>query len=171
MTASATVPLEYVSTTLKIPYYKVLNLIAGRGVKFPRSCGKNAQRQTVYDKAAVDLWIQSRWVKNGRGYQRIKRQGFVYFIACRRCVKIGYATDVAERILALQTANPFKLTLLAMVPVRGQRGERLLHKRFRKYRVRGGGTEWFRLVPEIVEYIASIQQAIATSEERPPNGI
>ncbi len=95
MTAITTVPLEYVSTTLNIPYYKVLNLIAGRGVNFPRSCGKNAERRKVYDKAAVDLWIQSRWVKTSRGYQRIKRQGFVYFIACRKCGKIGYATDVA----------------------------------------------------------------------------
>ncbi|OMB79275.1 hypothetical protein A5743_14320 [Mycolicibacterium conceptionense] len=67
-------------------------------------------------------------------------------------VKIGSARDVRVRLEELQIGNPAELTVLADQPG-GLPRERELHRRFAEHRVRG---EWFRLLPEIVEYIASI---------------
>lgn len=68
--------------------------------------------------------------------------GWVYFIQAGKYIKIGYTSrpDVAERLAALQTANPVELRLLAAVPG-DPTLERLLHRLFGNYRVRG---EWFR---------------------------
>lgn len=67
-------------------------------------------------------------------------------------VKIGYADNVEARLSGLQTANPHDLTVLATQPGSGA-VERDLHARFKAHHVRG---EWFRLAPEIVEYISEI---------------
>ncbi len=70
-----------------------------------------------------------------------------YFIRCRDTVKIGRSSDVRNRLMTLQAANPYQLTLLAVLP--GDR-ENKLHNKFRAHRVRN---EWYKLVPEIVRYI------------------
>jgi hypothetical protein len=79
---------------------------------------------------------------------------WVYFIADGAGhVKIGYAENVGARLTELQTGNAHPLTVLATV--RGSCGlERALHARFADHRIRG---EWFRLVPEIMEYIDQIR--------------
>ncbi len=83
----------------------------------------------------------------------------VYFIADEYGnVKIGYAVCVGYRLSCLQTGNASELTLLAEIPGGGPPLERELHERFAEHRVRG---EWFRLTPEIVEYIKSVQSQLA----------
>ena len=69
-------------------------------------------------------------------------------------VKIGHTQreGLEFRLQALQCGNALELTLLAAIdgsPVL----ERELHARFSVYRVRG---EWFKLVPEIADFIGSI---------------
>jgi hypothetical protein len=59
-------------------------------------------------------------------------------------VKIGHADDPAKRLRELQTGNPCKLELLAILPNHGQTAERALHKKFARYAT-GGGREWFAL--------------------------
>lgn len=66
----------------------------------------------------------------------------VYVIRCEQFVKIGKTTQQANRLAALQTANPFDLVTVAIIqPDDGDELERELHKRFARYRHRG---EWFR---------------------------
>jgi len=80
----------------------------------------------------------------------------VYFIADEHGnVKIGYASSVGWRLANLQTANASELTLLVEIPDGGPKLERELHKRFSEHRVRG---EWFRLAPEILDYIETVKQ-------------
>lgn len=76
----------------------------------------------------------------------------VYFIQCGEFVKIGTATDVAARLLSLQTANPLPLVLLAT-----ERGfvprERELHRQFAALR---HANEWFRYEGELKAYIEGL---------------
>lgn len=84
-------------------------------------------------------------------YPIVAREKFneVYFIRCVDFVKIGFTYDVRARLETLQAATPYELELLDSFP--GQEAdEKSLHSRFADYRVRG---EWFRLAPEILEYI------------------
>lgn len=64
-------------------------------------------------------------------------------------VKIGIATDIQQRVVELQTANPFRLTLLASKAFASKRearhSERALHQQFSNVRATG---EWFRLTDE-----------------------
>lgn len=70
----------------------------------------------------------------------------VYFIRMGRKgpVKIGTAKNVQKRVETLQTGNPSKLSIIAVLPIEG-RGraeliERWLHGKYKSERIRG---EWF----------------------------
>jgi excisionase family DNA binding protein len=70
----------------------------------------------------------------------------VYFIeGAPGFVKIGYTTNLAKRIRALQCGCPAEIDLLAYVRGDGKL-EREYHRRFAAWR---GAGEWFRLCPEI----------------------
>jgi hypothetical protein len=87
------------------------------------------------------------------GTVRFTTLRWVYFIADGAGhVKIGYTVDVASRLNSLQTSTAFELRVLAVLKG-GAETERQLHERFAEHRVRG---EWFRLVPEILDYVAGI---------------
>ena len=65
-------------------------------------------------------------------------------------VKIGCSdNDVSQRLLALQCATPFKLTVLKTIPGDYEQ-ERLIHKKFKAHRVRG---EWFLLTDDILGFM------------------
>jgi hypothetical protein len=68
-------------------------------------------------------------------------------------IKIGTSTQLARRIRALEVSSRSKITVLATV-VGSYKVEAWIQDRFRRARVRG---EWFRPVPELLEYIAEIQ--------------
>ena len=74
---------------------------------------------------------------------------WVYFIVGPRCVKIGTARDVEQRLYALQSASPFGLRLLGKMPG-DRRLEQEFHKRWSEYRRRG---EWFDLKPKLHQEI------------------
>lgn len=76
-----------------------------------------------------------------------------YFIRCEDYVKIGIAVDVMKRMRGLQSANPNRLELLAVVEG-CHKFERSLHRRFADLR---HSDEWFRLGPELSEYIEEIR--------------
>ena len=63
----------------------------------------------------------------------------------RAPIKIGVAKDVDQRIYDMQTGNPSELFLIAKMPFNSPRLayhiENMLHKKFRKKRIRG---EWFK---------------------------
>ena len=95
-------------------------------------------------------------------------QSVVYFIASTRpeCVKIGWTTQPPEvRLAMFQTGSPVPLCLLGTMPG-GRYEEGKLHRRFRSFRVRKGG-EWFRLVPELREFIKA--NAVRPARPEPPS--
>ena len=88
-----------------------------------------------------------------RKKQELKR-GAVYFLRAdgKGNVKIGFTTDIDNRIKTLSTGHFSNLILVAIVPG-VPADERELHKRFAKYRVRG---EWFKVIGELKTYLASL---------------
>ena len=72
-----------------------------------------------------------------------KRNGFVYFIQCGGeygPVKIGFSTNVKQRLWDLQLANPLELKLLFYMDAM-KVTEKDLHKALENSNIRG---EWFR---------------------------
>lgn len=80
----------------------------------------------------------------------------IYFVRepATRTIKIGFAENPFRRFVALQTACPYELTLIGVIPG-GRAGEAELHRRFKKYRVRG---EWFRDAPELLSALYDLLQ-------------
>lgn len=85
----------------------------------------------------------------------------VYFVKVDAFVKIGHAADIGDRMRQLQTGSPFDLQLIAYVRTdsvkAAKRLEHELHRRFEAYQHR---LEWYRLEPELVEYIATLTDGV-----------
>ena len=84
--------------------------------------------------------------------------GFVYFIEATGTpfVKIGYTSDIKDRLKKLQTASPYELR--ALVCMRADLvEEQRLHERFKSVRVRG---EWFERCPEIEAEIERLNKEV-----------
>jgi hypothetical protein len=69
----------------------------------------------------------------------------IYIIGDGEFVKIGIATDPAQRLTALQTGNPRPLKLLAQF-IGDREFEAKLHRDYAHLRVHG---EWFRVEDQI----------------------
>jgi len=71
----------------------------------------------------------------------------VYFIGDdRRRVKIGFTTNLTQRIYALQSATASELSLLRVLDG-GLATERWLHKKFADYHITG---EWFEFAEQMM---------------------
>ena len=97
--------------------------------------------------------------KAGRRRIVAPRCSGIYFIESRseQVIKIGFATNIHERVRDHQTSNPSPLLFLGFVPG-DRREERALHLRFAADRVRG---EWFAPSHELRSFIrafASVEQ-------------
>ncbi len=69
----------------------------------------------------------------------------------RALVKIGFTTDVDQRLRQLQTASPLPLKLIE-ITIGTQAIEAFLHRVLHRHHVRG---EWFRLHPDDISYALS----------------
>ena len=69
-------------------------------------------------------------------------------------IKIGQSTFPQDRVRNLQTAHPFLLEIVGLVPEGGEELERELHERFDHLRLRG---EWFRPGADLWAYIESLE--------------
>ena len=88
--------------------------------------------------------------------ERKEARGTVYFIQDEDgFIKIGFTTNLDQRLSSLRTAARQRLTLLATEEATAQR-ERDLHRRFAAHRVR---REWFRPDLELRSLIDSLQAA------------
>lgn len=78
----------------------------------------------------------------------------IYFIKGHdKYIKIGFTTDIKNRLSTLQTSSPTKLTVIKLT--KGTiRQEKELHKRFSNLRTNG---EWFELSNDLLTYIASLK--------------
>jgi hypothetical protein len=65
---------------------------------------------------------------------------FIYFVAAKRMVKIGFSGSIIMRLNQLASQSPTRLRLLAAMPG-GVETERRLHAHFADDRIKG---EWFR---------------------------
>jgi len=77
--------------------------------------------------------------------------GFVYFIRVGNHgdIKIGYSTNIKNRIVTLQTSIPENITLLGYVS--GNLSlEKELHTKFKLLRKKG---EWFSFDSSIIDYL------------------
>jgi hypothetical protein len=75
-----------------------------------------------------------------RRHQWSGKGEFVYFVATRGMVKIGFSSAVITRLAQLTAQNPTRLRFLAAAP--GSKDvERRLHEAFAADRIKG---EWFR---------------------------
>lgn len=88
-------------------------------------------------------------------------RGDVYFILdeAARAIKIGWSTNVPDRLSALQTASSTKLILLGTRPG-AAREEARIHAKFKSTRMSG---EWFHVTDAL---IAFIDRYTTTTKER-----
>lgn len=73
----------------------------------------------------------------------------IYVVRCGYRVKIGFTSNLNQRMHSLSTANHRPIELLASWPG-NKADERILHERFSGLRVRG---EWFALQKPIKEWL------------------
>lgn len=80
----------------------------------------------------------------------VVRHHRVYFIRAGENgpVKIGFSTDIAQRVRDLQTASPHELKVEAVV-IGTQAVEAWFHRLLRKWHIRG---EWFALSDDLISY-------------------
>lgn len=90
------------------------------------------------------------FLDNGTGKDEIcKKDEYVYFLAHKDLVKIGYSADIKHRVRSIQTMSPVPLTLLGFIPG-DKRIEQNIHRRFAHLWSHG---EWFKLTPELNQFI------------------
>lgn len=88
----------------------------------------------------------------------IERPRAIYFIRCSvgGAIKIGITDCIDQRISILQTGCPFKLDLMGCFYESieaSAKTEKELHRRLRRYRIRG---EWFRPAGEVIDAVRSL---------------
>lgn len=100
---------------------------------------------------------------SGPSKSRTTDRRSVYFIqADSGLVKVGVAENPQARLAQLQTGSPARLRLIGFVPEVGAQGERALHVRFAAAHAHG---EWFHPVPELMDYVRSMNQDPTRDEE------
>lgn len=91
---------------------------------------------------------------------RTKGRGTVYFVRSGSSdfVKIGFCKSGGEsmRLMQLQTGNPEKLSIIALLQDVPTKMESDLHFKFQRYWVRG---EWFRLDGELKDFVERVWNA------------
>ena len=85
-----------------------------------------------------------------------RAQGLIYFVGYGQFVKIGFATDLALRLTALQVSTPHPLKVYLKIEGTLE-DEKALHRQFAAYRIRG---EWFRRSSEIKAWIVERRSAV-----------
>lgn len=117
-------------------------------------CDRCCARLANAFKATPDL-IAPREIRVAR-----RQRTVVYFLRRRSGhIKIGYTSDLARRLYALQRENgPLEVLATALG---GRRSEQALHERFAKSRI--DNTEWFKPHVGLVRFV----ERVAAMEARP----
>ena len=79
------------------------------------------------------------------------RNGFIYFIRMDKIgpIKVGFAKNVIERIVQLQTGNPYQLNILAYY-AGNENDEKQIQYLLRDSNIRG---EWFHPTEKVLQYV------------------
>ena len=77
----------------------------------------------------------------------------VYLIVCEetQTCKIGYSQDAQSRLVQLQTSNPFKLKLKAVISGDAKL-EKEIHNKFKEFKLRGEWFEYNSIIKGFFEY-------------------
>ena len=106
--------------------------------------------QVDLDRIATQMRLLNRWKSDP------DRLGEVYFVTCGRPmfpIKIGFATNLKDRMASLQVSVPWPVKLL--VALEGKlRDEEMLHRKFAHLRLEG---EWFERHQDILGVIRMIR--------------
>lgn len=92
--------------------------------------------------------INKKRIKEGDDKTYVYIFGNLEYSIC----KIGFSVNPYERINGVQTGCPYKLKVLATFEAT-QKEERLLHKKYDKYRLEG---EWFKIEGELKKAITAL---------------
>jgi hypothetical protein len=92
------------------------------------------------------------------------KKGWVYFVRNGKAIKIGFTTDLDQRLKRLQTASSSTLELLGAVAGTLE-DEQNLHRRFANLQIRG---EWFRGHTSLMAYIREATKAPEPAEVSEP---
>jgi Meiotically Up-regulated Gene 113 (MUG113) protein len=109
-------------------------------------------RQILIDAGKERIWAPILGGKTPK-----KPPAHLYFMQAGHGgpIKIGAASDVAQRMATMQTGSPEQLYLVGYIEGGGPQ-ERELHKRFAHLRLHG---EWFKPAQELIEHISSLSAA------------
>lgn len=91
------------------------------------------------------LWRHRHIARPSDDAPKVSLDGTVYMLRCGGYVKIGWTSDLANRMRAYQPDSQ----LLATMPGT-RKDENRLHKRFAHLRTHG--REWYSIAPQITEY-------------------
>ena len=153
--------------TLKTTYLKLISNACNPDLSLEESLCilSNAEKLSFEEEFDIDgLHFLLYRIKTGlihdfmssKKEQRYKdhTEKLVYFIKSKHTglIKIGYASDVFERIKQLSSGNTDRLLLLKTIKG-GKKKESELHKLFDRYRKEG---EWFYPSDELLGFIDSL---------------
>lgn len=105
--------------------------------------------QTEIDRLRAKVEAQADEIANGKKRKSAPIAGVVYIVRVGAFYKIGWASDLANRM----KAYPPDSVLMAVMPGT-RKDETQMHRKFAH--VRSHGREWYPLVPQINEQIASM---------------
>ena len=118
----------------------------------PTSRQGGMNKQTVWiRKEMLDKWIDVAMF-SGK-YNNKSSKGIVYFIHQEgdfKRFKIGYTTNLSERLISLQTGSPDLLVVYKTIENVTRKKETQMHRFFEKYHIRG---EWFAINPDMIEAV------------------
>lgn len=105
--------------------------------------------QVFIDKAEADAWVSAHHPNS----ISVSRESVVYFLRRERdaAIKIGWTSDLLRRIHELRKKERCAIAVVAVFP--GDKPlELAIQGRFKQHEI---GKEWFRPVPEILEFAAT----------------
>lgn len=115
----------------------------------------------VREKAIISA-LRTEKIKqepNETKWMKAARVGYVYFVRSSSLVKIGFSTNVLNRIIDLQVGNPIDATLVAAIPG-SEDTEKYFHHMFKHHREKG---EWFRVEGELEQFLSRMPSHVVIS--------
>ncbi len=107
-----------------------------------------AERDAAF-RAAMEARTRAEIRAEKRKNAPPKPTGFVYFLRADNTVKIGFSTNVKDRLRTIKTGCPENIRIVKVV-AGTMRTERMYHERYAEYRLTG---EWFDLRGRLAKYL------------------
>ena len=120
----------------------------------PKQRGGHNKQSIWVREDMLEKWIE--FSKHSCSFRKRNGKGLVYFIHEEgkfNRFKIGYTTNLEERLLSLQIGNPDLLVVYKTFENVIQRKETELHQMFAQYHIRG---EWFAISTDMIDSIENM---------------